>query len=97
MTLSSASTYQQVCDEYDDCASYEETGDRSKCLRFITACRLILRQRAMKAEQKDRVFEFEQISKEMDSARRWLSANPSATSATGTGKTRYADFTDFRT
>lgn len=95
MTLSSASTDQEVWDEYDDCSSYEELADRSKCLRFITACRIILRRRPMRAKQKDREYEFDTISKEMESARRWLSANP-ATSATGSGKTRFADFSNFR-
>lgn len=49
----------------------------------------------MRAKQKDREYEFDTISKEMESARRWLSANP-ATSATGSGKTRFADFSNFR-
>jgi hypothetical protein len=49
----------------------------------------------MRAKQKDREYEFDTISKEMESARRWLSANPAA-SATGSGKTRFADFSSFR-
>lgn len=95
MTLSAASTDQQVWDEYDTCAAYEELASRDYALRFITACRIILRRRPVTAGRGDQTMTFDTIKSEMESAREWLAANPSTTSGSG-GRTRFADLENFR-
>lgn len=41
-TLDASSTFNQIKDEYNNTASYEETGDLVLARRFITACRFML-------------------------------------------------------
>lgn len=93
-TLSSASTDAQVWATYDDAASYEEDSNRSKCLSFITACRILLRRRPKRLVAGGKETDFDDISirQEMTAARAWLTAHPAIT----TSHVRFADFQDFR-
>lgn len=93
MALSSLSTDAEVWAEYDDTASYEEQGSRALALRFVTACRILLRRRPQSSGRRDMTMTFESLSAEMESARRWLAANPAATAG---GRVRFADFGNFR-
>jgi hypothetical protein len=96
MTLSSTATEAEVWAEYDDTASYEEQGSRALALRFVTACRILLRRRPVSAGRRDMTMQFESIADEMQRARQWLAANPAAGGSGGGGRTRFADFTNFR-
>lgn len=96
MSLTATSTDAEVWAAYDNNASYEEDGSRTKALAFITACRIILRRRptATKRDGNGGGLEvsFESIREEMESARRWLAANPGSARTTA----RHADFSNFR-
>jgi hypothetical protein len=92
MSLTSASTDAQVWAAYDDNASYEEDGSRSKALAFITACRIILRRRPSMQSRGQMSLTFESIREEMNSARAWLNANP----GTSRDEARYASFENYR-
>lgn len=94
-TLSGTSTESECWQEYDDCASYEEDGDRSKALRFITACRILTRRRPTAISRGERSTTLESLQQEAKDARQWLDLNPSTTSATSS-RTRYASMEAFR-
>lgn len=89
--LSSASTDQEVWDEYDDNASYEEDESVSKAQAFITACRFLLRRRPnqISVDGTTTAFEPGAIQRALDDARKWLALNN--TSANG-GSVRHLDF-----
>lgn len=93
--LSSTSTSAEVWAAYDDAASYEEEGSRTKALAFITACRIILRRRPASTGRGEQNVSFESIRQEMDSARSWLAAHP-ADDGDGRQTARFASFENFR-
>jgi hypothetical protein len=93
--LTSQSTNAEVWAAYDDNASYEEDGSRTKALAFVTACRIILRRRPASTGRGEQNVSFESIREEMDSARSWLAANP-ATDGTGRQAARFASFENYR-
>lgn len=95
MAIDSTSTDAEVWDSYDDNASYEEEGSRTKALAFITACRIILRRRASTSSSGSKSMSFESVREEMAAARAWLAANPAA-SGSGRPDARYASFENFR-
>lgn len=94
-TLSSSSTWTEVKAAYDDNASYEEDGSASKARAFITACRIILRRLATRAQNGDQEVEFNTnlIQEEMKAAKTFVTTvDPS----TNTGGVTFASFSDFR-
>jgi hypothetical protein len=97
-TVDSSSTDDDVWDAYDDNASYEEDGSRSKALAFITACRILLRRRPESTGRGNLTVSFESVARELDACREWLAANPATTgSGSGSGgRVRFADFDNLR-
>jgi hypothetical protein len=93
-TLTSSSTDAQVWAAYDDNASYEEDGDRTKALAFLTACKFLIRRKPKRMEHDGRSSDFdaEAIRDEMSAARNWLALNPASTTAA----VRYADLAGYR-
>lgn len=94
-TLSSASTDQEVWDEYDTTASYEEDASVAYAKRFITACRILLRRSPTQITTggQSAVFDSQAIRQALDDARDWLASNN--TSANG-GSVRHLSFRDLR-
>lgn len=93
-TLTSSSTDAEVWAAYDDNASYEEDASRTKCLAFITACRILIRRRAVRLNRADqgKDFDAEGLHAEMSRARSWLQLHP----ASDTASVRYGDLENFR-
>lgn len=93
-SLSSASTDEEVWQAYDDAASFEEDSSPAKAAAFITACRILLRRRPQMTNVDGTQVAFEPgvISRELDRARNWLSANRAAS---GSG-VRHLDFSGLR-
>lgn len=87
-TLTSASTDAQVFASYDDNASYEEDGSRTKALAFRTACMILLRRRPSLATRGEQQLQFETIGKALTDVNGWLESNPATSGETG-HRTRY--------
>ena len=97
-TLSSSSTDSEVWAAFDDNASYEEDGSRTKALAFLTACRILLRRRPKRMRQEgfgESEFDEVAIRQEMRAAQSWLARHP-ASSDTGAGSVRYGNLQGFR-
>lgn len=93
-TLSSSSTDQQVWDEYDNTAGWEEDSSSSLAKRFITACRILLRRRPTNytSDGQTVAFDDKAIRDDMDRARKFLDANDSSSG----GSVRYLDTSGIR-
>ena len=93
-TLTSTSTNTAVFAAYDDNASYEEDGSRTKALAFLTACHFLIRRRPTRRADNGRELQFDEqgIREEMNAARRWLAVNPANT----TPAIRYGDLQNIR-
>jgi len=94
-TLTGSSTDAAVWAAYDDNASYEEDGSRTKAQAFITACRIIRRRVPSSGGRAGQSISFESLSGEIDVAQKWLAANPGTTGA-GSTRYRYADLSNGR-
>jgi hypothetical protein len=94
-TLSSSSTDQEVWDEYDTTASYEEDASVAFAKRFVTACRILLRRRPTQISVGGQSTEFDarSISDALEASREWIAANN--TSANG-GSVRHLSFRNLR-
>ena len=93
--LSSFSTDAEVWESYDNNASYQEDGSRTKALAFITACRFLRRRLPISAGRDGQSVSRESLAEEVDQANRWLAANPGASGA-GSLRVRFGNFEDFR-
>ena len=71
-TLSSNSTDAEVWAAYDDNASYEEDGSRTKALAFVTACRILRRRLPLSAGRGPQTVTRESLDAEIATARAWL-------------------------
>lgn len=93
-TLTSASTDADVWAAYDDNASYEEDGSRTKALAFLTACRFLIRRKPKRMFHNQRGSDFDEVAirEEMTAARAWLDLHPASTTAA----VRYGDLAGFR-
>ena len=94
-TLSSISADAQVLAAYDDNASYEEDGSRTKAAAFITACRILRNRLPLTAGRGPQTFTRESLQAEVEAAQRWLEAHP-ATTGSGSGRVRYISLENFR-
>ena len=94
-TLSSNSTDAEVWAAYDDNASYEENGSRTKALAFVTACRILRRRLPLSAGRGPQTVTRESLDAEIAAARAWLDAHP-ATTGSGNGRVRYVSMENFR-
>ena len=94
--LSSSSTLAQVEAEYDNNASYAEDLDTTKCRRFITACRILIRRTASSTTKGSNSLSFPTslLQRELEKAQRWLEAHDNDQRA-GPVTTR-PDFRNFR-
>jgi len=74
MSIGSSSTLAEVQAEYDDTASYAETDDLNKCVRFQTACRILMRRqfRSTSGAGLGVVSNMDMIAKELENAHQWL-------------------------
>lgn len=93
--LTGTSTDAEVWAAYDDNASYEEDGSRSKAHAFITACRILSRRLPISAGREGQTVTRESLQTEASDARAWLAANP-GTSGSGSTRVRFGTFQDFR-
>ncbi len=93
-TLTSSSTDTQVWAAYDDNASYEEDGSRTKALAFLTACIFLIRRKPKRMFHNQRGSDFDEVAirDEMDAARKWIALNPASTTAA----VRFGDLIGFR-
>lgn len=99
MSLSSASTDQQVIDAYGDNADWDQAASATKAAAFVVACRhLLLRLPRLASQGSAQVaFSPDLIRKEMAAAQAYAAAALSGTgSGTGAVSARYADFRGFR-
>ena len=94
-TLSSNSTDAQVLAAYDDNASYEEDGSRTKALAFVTACRILRRRLPLSAARGPQSVTRESLDAEIVAAQQWLDAHP-ATTDSGSGRVRYVSMENYR-
>ena len=80
MSLTSASTDQEIHDAYFDNASYEADNSKAKALAFVTACRFILLKRPMRMKHENQEVEVDLslIANEMKAARRWAATKQSS-------------------
>lgn len=93
-TLSSTSTDAEVWAAYDDNASYEEDGSRTKAQAFITACRLLARRLPISAGRGTQNVTRESLQQQIEDARTWLDLHPATSSG---GRVRYFGMAeDFR-
>lgn len=94
-TVTSESTDAQVWAAYDDNASYEEDGSRTKALAFVTCCNILARRLPLSGSRGGQSISRESLTAQADQARTWLAANPGTTGA-GSTRYRYADLTNYR-
>ena len=94
-TLSSNSTDAEVWAAYDDNASYEEDGSRTKALAFVTACRILRRRLPLAAGRGPQTGTRESLDAEVAAARAWPDAHPTTTGS-GSGRVRYVSMGNFR-
>lgn len=97
--VTSAHSWEEVCAEYEDCASYDVAADADLCKRFIVAARILLRRIQTRAKHGGGEVEYDpaQISAELDKAESWLAANDAtSTSATNVGGVRALGVETFR-
>lgn len=79
--MATTPTLATIRQNYVTYSSYEEDGDQAACRSFITACRRLLVMLPAESEGADRSrvkFELAEITKAMEYAQNWLSANPSS-------------------
>jgi len=94
-TRSSNSTDAEVWAAYDDNASYEGVGSRTKALAFVTACRILRRRLPLSAGRGQQTVTRESLDAEISAARAWLDAHP-ASGDSGSGRVRYVSMENFR-
>ena len=94
-TLNGNSTDAEVLAAYDDNASYEEDGSRTKALAFVTACRILRRRLPLSARRGPQTVTRESLEAEIVAAQQWLDAHP-ATTGSGSGRVRYLSMENFR-
>lgn len=75
--VTSAHSWTEVREEYEDCASYDVAGDVDLCKRFIVAARILLGRLQTVANHGGGRVEMDpmQISAELDRAQAWLTTN----------------------
>lgn len=78
--VTSANSWTEICAEYEDCASYDVSGDVELCKRFIVAGRILLRRLQTEVGHGDATVKQDpaQISAEVKKAESWLAANDAA-------------------
>lgn len=97
--VTSAHSWTEVREEYEDCASYDVAGDVDLCKRFIVAARILLGRLQTVANHGGGRVEMDpvQISAELKKAESWLAGNDTtATSATNVGGVRALGVATFR-
>lgn len=99
-TLTSSSSIAEIYASYDANASYEEDQSPTKARAFVTACRFLMRRASRSAKGgrggAEQEFDLEQLRREVEDARLWLSQNSNLdTSGTAGPSVLDADFTDF--
>jgi len=94
-TVSSTTTNAELWAAYDDNASYEEDGSRTKALAFKTCCMILLRRRPNMATRGEQQMSFESIKLQLEDVSAWLEAHPSSSGETG-HRTRYFAMENYR-
>lgn len=97
MTISAASTLEDVQAAYLDNVGYDEEGSVAKCRAFITACRALLVRlpsRAARGAAANLEWNIEAITGQLDQAAQWLALHDDAPAAGST--VRYLDLSGFR-
>jgi len=80
---------------YDDNASYEEDGSRTKALSFKTCCMILLRRRPNMATRGEQQMSFETLKVQLEDVSAWLEAHPASSGETG-HRTRYFAMENYR-
>lgn len=97
--VDSNATWDEVCAEYEDCASYDVASDPDLCKRFIVAGRILLRRIQTRSKHGGGEVEMDpaQVSAELKKAEAWLAGNDAtATTAANTGGVRALGVECFR-
>lgn len=89
----SASTDAELWEAYDDGASYDITESVALAQQFIVACRLILRRRPKSVSGDGTSATFEDVSRQLTEAQRWLAGRNTTGALAGP---RHLDFRDLR-
>lgn len=78
--VDSSATWEEVCAEYEDCASYDVAADTDLCKRFIVAGRILLRRLQTRSKHGGGEVEMDpaQVSAELKKAEAWLAGNDAA-------------------
>lgn len=99
MTLSSASTLDQVIASYMDNAAYEEQSNVPMCRSFITSCKILMVLLPTQSKQGSRhelTFDLKRVEAELEFARQWLATVGATLLGTGGSAVTYASFENFR-
>lgn len=92
-SISSASTYQQVKDAFDDAASYVEDGSVAKAKALVTAGIMLLNREPLQAGEgsTQTTFNSALIQRQIDAANAFIAAN-----STSIARSRVLSVRDFR-